>query len=822
MIWCRTEPSVSLSELLSRGCDWQPLTLSDLIGRVDTGAYWMRIRLDNRSTVSVERWITLGHTRINHRTMFVYRDARWLRQDSGLDVPLDRRSDHFAAARGLFVVDLPAGQTVEVILRLQSAAWIDVRSDILEPRLATRRIETRESLVQLAAGGLLLGMMFGLLLFARTRQSVYASFVVALLGETLIELHRTGVLQAQFWPTSLPVPPAVMPIGGALTLLGWSSFLFFFFPVLRRYRRTLIACAVLIAVQVIAQLWSIAIDFRMGLRVWSFLFIPTQICGAYLCYLALRDSSAEQRTLPALLLVIFLLGIVRVVFSQAFDESYMVALGVAPLALILGMPLVLFALTESTRELRTQLTRAEARSAGQVEFLARMSHELRTPLDTVLGNAQLLLRGGRLGEAGAEGLRSIISSAKHLLGMIDEILNYARGLSGALTLRPEPFLLAEFIRAIELTAQIFTARNRNRFILQRRTGSLDMQGLVVLIDASRLRQVLDNLLVNAARHTREGLITLSYGVAMLDATKVRLSFTVSDTGEGIAPEDQERIFLPFERVGRHTRAAGKGAGMGLTTARQLVGLMGGTLSVISDLGRGATFSFSIDVPIGSNNDVVSLIDDSQPIMASGYFGERRTVLVVDDESASRRVLVSLLTRLGFEVLEADSGRIATEMIQSATPLSLVITDQFMVDGDGWDVLDAVSQSRPDIPTILISAAPPSPPDGWPLNLGFTTSFLKPVDHDSLLRRIGELLDLQWVQSAVTSESSPAQLVRPPPPELQSLGRMVDLGEVTAIRDWARQLRRDYPQCVDFADRIEQAINMLDFKSIESLLGRTGR
>ena len=665
-------------------------------------------------------------------------------------------------------------------------------------------------------------MMFGLLLFARTRRTVYASFVVALLGETLIELHRTGVLQTQFWPMSLPVPPAVMPIGGALTLLGWSSFLFFFFPVLRRYRRTLIACAALIAVQVIAQLWSIAIDFRMGLRVWSFLFIPTQLCGAYLCYLALRDSSAEQRTLPALLLVIFLLGIVRVVFSQAFDESYMVALGIAPLALILGMPLVLFALTESTRELRTQLTRAEARSAGQVEFLARMSHELRTPLDTVLGNAQLLLRGGRLGEAGAEGLRSIIASAKHLLGMIDEILNYARGLSGALTLRPEPFLLAEFIRAIELTAQIFTARNRNRFILQRRTGSLDMRGLVVLIDASRLRQVLDNLLVNAARHTREGLITLSYGVSMLDAAKIRLSFTVSDTGEGIALEDQERIFLPFERVGRHTRAAGKVAGMGLTTARQLVGLMGWTLSVISELGRGATFSFDVDVPVGSTRDVVSLIDDTQPIMVSGYFGERRTVLVVDDESASRRVLVSLLTRLGFEVLEADSGRIATEMIQSATPLSLVITDQFMVDGDGWDVLDAVSQSRSDIPTILISAAPPSPPDGWPLNLGFTTSFLKPVDHDSLLSRIGELLDLQWVQSAATSESSPAQLVRPPPPELQSLGRMVDLGEVTAIRDWARQLRRDYPQCAGFADEVEKAITMLDFKSIESLLGRVGR
>ena len=822
MIWCRTDPSVILPELLSRGCDWQPLVLSEVVGRVDDAAYWMRINLVNRSAVPVERWIKLGHTRINHRTMYLHRDGRWSRQDTGLDVPLDRRSNNFAASRGFFVADIPAEQTVEVVLRLETTAWIDLRSEILEPELAVRSVERRELLVHLAAGGLLLGIMFGLLLFVRTGQSVYASFVVALLGETLIELHRTGVLQAQFWPTSLPVPSAVMPMGGALTLLGWSSFLFFFFPVLRRYRRTLLVCAVLIAVQVIAQVWSIAVDFRMGLYAWSYLFLPTQLCGAYLCWLAVRGAGTEQRVLAGLLLVIFLFGIVRVVFSQTFDESHMVALEVAPLALILGMPLVLFALTESTRELRMQLTRAEARSAGQVEFLARMSHELRTPLDTVLGNAQLLLRSGRLGEAGTEGLRSIIASAKHLLGMIDEILNYARGLSGALTLRPEPFYLTEFIRTVELTAQIFTARNRNRFVLQRRTGSLDVQGLIVLIDASRLRQVLDNLLVNAARHTREGLITLNYGVSRLDSATVRLTFTVSDTGEGIAPEDQERIFLPFERVGRHTRAAGKGAGMGLTTAKQLVNLMGGSLSVTSELGRGASFSFGVDAPIGCIDDVVSLIDDTRPISAIGYHGERRTVLVVDDEPAARRLLVSLLTRLGFEVLEAESGRTAAEMIQSPTSLHLVITDQFMADGDGWDVLDAVRQSRPEIPAVLISAAPPSPPDGWPLNSGFTTSFLKPVDHDALLRRIGELLDLQWVQGNATPESRSAQVVRPPPPELQSLGRMVDLGEVTAIREWAQQLRRDYPQCTDFADRIEQAINMLDFKSIESLLGRASR
>lgn len=822
MIWCEADPVATPAAVLAGKCRWQSMSSRDVVGGAWDGVFWMRLALVNSSTTPVERWIKIGHSRTAERSLFLREGEQWQRQDAGMSTPLDQRIDSAGAARGYLLVQVPAGQQVDVLLRVRSGAWVDLRATLLIPKSATAEVRQRELLVLLAAGGLLLSLIFGLLLFVRTRRVAYVCFAAALSGETIVELHRSGMLQQRFWPTHLAVPDYVMSIGALLAIVGWIGFLVFFFPALQRYRRSLMVGAILIGSSVLALLWSIVIDYPSGLRWWGYLFVPAHLYGVYLCWLGMREVDRFRKVLLWLLMAIFVFAVARVFFAQTIDSSNSLALGLAPFALMLSMPLVLFVLLESAFELQVQLSRAEARSAGQVQFLAQMSHELRTPLDTVLGNAQLLLRGGaKMSESVVrDGLSSIIESARHLLGMIDEILGYARGLSGALELRPEPVLLGEFIHAVDSTGQILSSRNRNRFVLRRRAGSMDVTQLVLMIDASRLRQVLDNLLVNAARHTREGLITLEYGVVDLDGSRARLSFSVSDTGEGIAPEDHERIFLPFERVGRNAHSSGKGTGMGLPTARQLVNLMGGDISVQSRLGEGASFAFDIVVPIDEVSDTIGLFEgDREPIEATGYLGERRTVLLIDDEQTTRRLLAALLMRLGFRVIEADSGRAAAELMHSSPEIDLIITDQFMADGDGWDVLETAQQTHPDVATVLLSAAPPSPPDGWPLNRGFSLSLLKPVDHDELLRRIGELLDLKWIREKTAPAVSSPTLVRPPVPELQALSRMVDLGEVTAIREWSMQLRRDYPQHAGFADEVEKAITMLDFKALESMLGR---
>lgn len=821
MLWCRADKALTPDDVLAGGCPWKVMSAEDSVATVDKAVFWLRMTLRNDSEVTVTRWLKVGHSRTRERSIHIYDGGTWRASRSGLAVPLATLGEDPATTRGFLPLEVPAGATVDVLIRVESTSWVDLRTRLLQADQAIAQFERVELWVTLAVGGLGLAIAFGLLLLVRTRRWVYLSFAVALSGEMLVELHRTGVLQHLFWPSTQPVPDYIMSIGGVLLLSGWSSFLYMFLPTLRRYQRFVIFVAVLIAVQILAQLWSIFIDFQAGLRVWSYLFVPTQLCGAILCWVGMKGADASGRRLLGLLMVVFLFGMARVLFAQTIDEAGTFVLELAPLMLILGLPLVLFALTESTRELETQLSRVEAQSAGQLRFLAQMSHELRTPLDTVLGNAQLLLRGGAKtsGPVAQDGLRSIIESARHLLGMIDEILSYARGLSSALALRTEPTLLADFIHSIETTGQIFSVRNRDRFVLRQRPGSADISRLVLMIDAARLRQVIDNLLVNAARHTREGLITLEYGAVALDDGRVNLSFCVTDTGEGIAPEDHERVFLPFERAGRNGQSSGKGIGMGLPTARQLVRAMGGDISLKSELGRGASFSFDIVVPTGSASDVVTSVDEGGPVDATGYLGERRTILLVDDENATRRLLAALLTRLGFRVIEVDSGRAATEILRTSLDIDLIITDQFMADGDGWDVLEMAKQTHPEVATVLMSAAPPSPPEGWPLNVGFAASLLKPVDHDVLLRRIGDLLQLQWLRDSSPVRQNEDLLIRPPVPEMQALSRMVDLGEVTAIREWSMQLRRDYPQCTAFADKVEQAVTLLDFKALEAMLGR---
>lgn len=228
MLWCRADPLVTPSTALAGGCQWRPMSLADALGGAWNDVFWMRLALINPSTLPIERWIKIGHSRTAERSLFVREGTQWRRQDAGMSTPLDRRADGPAAARGYLSVTVPAGQTVDVLFRVRSGAWVDLRATLLSPERAAAEVERRELLVLLAAGGLLLSLIFGLLLFARTRRVAYLCFAFALAGDAIVEVHRAGMLQQRFWPSHLAVPDYVMSIGGLLALVGWMSFLIFF------------------------------------------------------------------------------------------------------------------------------------------------------------------------------------------------------------------------------------------------------------------------------------------------------------------------------------------------------------------------------------------------------------------------------------------------------------------------------------------------------------------------------------------------------------------------------------------------------------------
>ena len=416
-------------------------------------------------------------------------------------------------------------------------------------------------------------------------------------------------------------------------------------------------------------------------------------------------------------------------------------------------------------------------------------------------------------------------------------------------------------------ALLLATHQDNRFELITAGGTAGLRACAVRLDADRLRQVLGNLLANAARHTQNGAIRLEVQARPLGSERLRLEFAVSDTGEGIAPEDQARVFQPFERAHRGVARRRQGTGLGLAIARQIVELMGGELTLESVLGAGACFRFWLPVQI-LPAEAVNRGDQVEGFTAAGYAGPRRRVLLVDDEGGSRGILAGLLQELGFEVIEAESGNAVAARLPGLLALDLVLTDQFMPDGDGWQVLKTLTAARPEVPVVLLSAAPPSPPADWPGDCRFAAPFLKPIDHALLLRRIGDLLDLHWLDDplplagpsvpageadflsqeptvpnagsadpatassviavtggAVDAEISPSCLlqgypgaaeVAPMPADLLHLARLVELGQVTAIKEWVLDLKSRHPEQAAFADQVLTALNGLNFDRLAQL------
>jgi len=498
-----------------------------------------------------------------------------------------------------------------------------------------------------------------------------------------------------------------------------------------------------------------------------------------------------------------------------------------PWALVFIVPVLFAGLAQRLRDLQSSLYQARRDNQAKLDFLAHMSHELRTPLDTILGNAQLLMRPANRGML-QDGLKHIQHSGHHLLGMIDEVLDYARGVAGKLPIAPEPVDWAEFLGSLDQNARILASKNSNTFALRADGVHLSQ----VVMDEARVMQVLNNLTSNAARHTRRNWIRIDCMASIVPrqdtdgaAAPIRLEFTVADGGEGIAAEDLTRIFLPFERA-RSTPPLrnDKGVGMGLAIARQLVQAMGGELTVKSTPGKGSEFTFWIKA-YALADDEMPPVHEPTPGSSAAYREPRRTLLVVDDHGDSRRILGTLLRESGFAVQEASSGYAAIRMLQAEPRPDLVLTDQLMNDGDGWSVLQACAVCNPPVPAILISAVPAQRPAQFPDALHFAAHLLKPLVHTHLLRHIGDALQLTWQANDAdlkgTEDPRPVPfMASPPAQDLAVLQSMIESGRISEILSWAEALKTAKPDYARFAQEVHVAARFLDLPVLRALANST--
>ncbi len=812
--WCATGRAVNVAAIAAGGCHFVPATPAAMARGYSRRAFWLRMVLINPGPHPVIRWLRVGTPRLE-RVIF-YRSAQdgWKRSEAGVDVPPSRRPTF--SADPLLPLVLAPGKPQTVLVRVTSRTPIQLAPSLWRVGAYLRRRGRIDLLEYISIGAQLMAIAFCLVIYFQWNDLTYFFFTLSETAKTLFMLAYPGTLAMYLWPSSIPFDIRIVVVVTGCLSIFFSLFLAQMFrsdPRYRPYLRILFSLLALVVAP--AMILGCLIDYISGM-------IVIEVGGAAIMAVAIALLFHAWRigfSGAGLLLVSYTTLLADIIFGAlshlgrlpfSSTDSLIYLWGFLPSA-----PSALIAISARKTEMQRDLMLAQAESAARTDFLARMSHELRTPLDTILGTVQLLRRSNRRVSL-ADGLTDIGDSGRHLLRLIDDILDHARGLAGRLTLIPDRVDLPAFLRGIEHHAGILAARGGNRFALR-----LEGEPAVpVRLDEGRLRQVLDNLLVNAARHTRDGTIALTCAVGRPGTDgAMPIDFAVQDSGEGISPADQERIFRPFERGGGKSRGGGSGLGpglgMGLTISRQIVERMGGRLEVDSRPGHGACFRFRIAAPPDTSQ--AASIPASDPARWDDYHGPRRTILVADDKSGSRMALTALLEGCGFTVVTAASGREAVDLCATARP-DVVLTDQFMADGDGWMVLAALAERRPGLPVVLISAAPPQRPDRFPSNTGFAAHLMKPLDHAAVLRCLGELLALTWIerQPVETNDASDRTAIPPPAEELDDLRVMVANGQISDIATWAERLKTRDPACAAFADRVAEAAHRLDFPALEKL------
>ncbi|MFZ4289528.1 ATP-binding protein [Variovorax sp. HJSM1_2] len=499
-------------------------------------------------------------------------------------------------------------------------------------------------------------------------------------------------------------------------------------------------------------------------------------------------------------------------------------------------------------ELQAAKDHADAANQAKTRYVVGMTHELRSPLNSILGYTQILLKNPNIPGPLRETLTTVQHSGQHMHALIDDSLDLARIEAGRLKLDPVPLPLAELLENIEGMLRAQAEAKGLRFKVQ-------IEGPAptwIRADPKRLRQILINLLGNAVRFTERGEVRLR-----LDFRQHVTRIEVSDTGIGIAPQDQERIFLPFERGSGGRRVSEVGTGLGLTITHLLTQLMGGELTLHSVPNQGSTFTVRLYLP-GIEQDPSRPPLKAVPLrQVIGYIAPRRTLLVVDDQPVQRQLLAGLLVPLGFEVREAASGSECLEVVQRQAP-DMVLLDISMDEMDGWETAARLRAMLPShaLPIVFVSA---NLFDYQPARLrdAQCQGFLgKPVVESELLDMLERTLQVEWVRDN-TPMSTPAmalmaggglarghvhipmdaplgvagvagvdiaQAVRVVPDASQlpeelrdTLRRLARQGQGGALREQLRAAQVEWPEHAATFERLKTYADRFDFQSLMDAL-----
>lgn len=395
------------------------------------------------------------------------------------------------------------------------------------------------------------------------------------------------------------------------------------------------------------------------------------------------------------------------------------------------------------RTLSAALIDAQNASSAKSAFLSRMSHEIRTPLNAIIGMAAIASAQMDNRDAVEDCLVKIERSSKHLLALVNDILDMSKIEEGKLAIRRKPFRLSELLESV--SAIILSQTYKKHLTLE--LPSSDSVGGILEGDILRLSQILLNLLTNAVKFTPEGgRVRLEVRELRGDTEYVWLEFTVSDTGVGIGEEFMERLFAPFEQEdsGNPRQAADgrlDGCGLGLSITKDLVSTMGGTIRVESKKGEGA--AFIIELPLGRGLEEPQVCGQQSEPATRNLCGRR--LLLAEDNQLNREIAVSILQMQGVEVDCAENGRQAVDIFlaSDADRYDAILMDVRMPVMDGYratrEIRGSVHPRASTVPILAMTANVFSDDVSATMAAGMNAHLTKPIDPELLSKTLFECI-----------------------------------------------------------------------------------
>ncbi|OQW95402.1 MAG: hypothetical protein BWK79_02585 [Beggiatoa sp. IS2] len=464
-------------------------------------------------------------------------------------------------------------------------------------------------------------------------------------------------------------------------------------------------------------------------------------------------------------------------------------------------------------ELEQSRQAAEVANYAKTAFLANMSHELRTPLNGILGYTQILLYDNQLSDMQREGISTIQHSGEYLLTLINDILDFSRMETDHIELVPTEVYLGRFLQNI---VELFKKQAEERGLNFHYRPSAHLP-VGVYVDEKRLRQILIHLLSNAVKFTQQGGIIFT-----VDLCGDKIRFQVKDTGVGIAPENLDKIFSPFEKLG-NWRNKSTGPGLGLSLTKRLVEIMAGELKIDSVLGQGSTFSVILELPSAVEWKTLS---PTTQLLIVGFEGPPRKILIIDDKEKNRLSLLHLLQPLGFELIEACDGQDGLQKAGRYFP-HLIITDVVMPRMDGFELVRQL-RKVPELQQLpIIVTANSSIEPGQTAAVSYNAFLSHPLQIEQILKLLQEYLKLTWkyetkecfnnITKKVTEPFETPIFTHLTVEQIETLNELTVIGDFIGLTTYLVQLQQAEPALSSFIGEILKLAKKYDKNSIFKLI-----